>query len=164
MPIRVAAKDNLAVRSIALMFRRSDSEPEGTRPLWASAAPPHPSPPSEGQAVPEGDRHVVDDRWDLSLLELKPGAHVIFYATATDYQPQTGKSEPRSLTIISMEELQDRLAAREKLVMAELERVLKMERGCRGSSNRCEAGSPSNGGSLSRTSICFRPSSTTSGK
>ena len=42
VPIRVAAKDNLAVRSIALMFRRADSEPEATRPLWASAAAAHP--------------------------------------------------------------------------------------------------------------------------
>ncbi len=81
--------------------------------------------------MPEGDHRIVDDRWDLGPLELKPGAHVTFYATATDYQPQTGKSEPRSLTIISAEELQNRLADREKLVLAELERVLKMQRGCR---------------------------------
>jgi hypothetical protein len=131
VPIRVAAKDNLAVHSIALMFRRSDSEPESTRPLWTSAALPRPTPLSEGQAAPEGDHHVVDDRWNLGPLELKPGSHVTFYATATDYKPQTGKSESRSLTIISAEELQDRLAAREKLVLAELERVMKMERGCR---------------------------------
>ena len=62
---------------------------------------------------------------------MKPGGHVTFYATATDYQPQTGKSEPRSLTIISAEELQNRLADREKLVLAELQRVLTMQRGCR---------------------------------
>jgi len=132
VPIRVAAKDNLAVHSIALMFRRSESEPESTRPLWTAVAAPHSHPLPDGQGVPDGDHHVVDDRWDLAPLELKPGAHVTFYATASDYRPQTGKSEPRSLTIISAEELQDRLAAREKLVLAELERVLKMQRGSRG--------------------------------
>jgi hypothetical protein len=131
VPLRVAAKDNLAIRSMALMFRRSDSEPEATRPLWASAATARPEHPSEDQEMPEGDRRVVEDRWDLGPLGLKPGAHVTFYATATDYQPQTGKSESRSLTIITAEELQNRLAEHEKLVLAELRRVLQMERGCR---------------------------------
>ena len=55
-----------------------------------------------------------------------------FYATATDYLPQTGKSDPRSLTVITAEELQDRIAGREKLIMSELERALRIERGCRG--------------------------------
>ena len=48
VPIRVAAKDDLAVRSMALMFRRSDSEPEIARPLWASAAAAHPDRPAGG--------------------------------------------------------------------------------------------------------------------
>ncbi len=131
VPLRVAAKDNLAIRSMALMFRRSDSEPEAARPLWTSAATARPEQPPEDQEMPEGDRRVVEDRWDLGPLGLKPGARVTFYATATDYQPQTGKSEPRSLTIITAEELQNRLAEHEKLVLAELRRVLQMERGCR---------------------------------
>jgi uncharacterized small protein (DUF1192 family) len=131
VPLRVAAKDDLAVRSMALMFRRSDSEPEIARPLWASAAATHPDRPPEGQEIPQGEQRIVEDRWDLGPLELKPGGRVTFYATATDYQPQTGKSEPRSLTIISAEELQNRLADREKLVLAELQRVLTMQRGCR---------------------------------
>ena len=74
---------------------------------------------------------MVDYRWDLGPLELKPGTQVTFYATATDYLPQTGKSDPRSLTVITAEELQDRIAGREKLIMSELERALRIERGCR---------------------------------
>ncbi len=132
VPIRIEAKDNLAVRDVALVFRRADAEPEGTRPLWASTVAPHANPLPQGAGTPEGDRRIVDHRWDLGPLELKPGMHVTFYATASDYRPQTSKSEPRSLTIISMDELQDRLAAREKLILAELERVLTMQRGCRG--------------------------------
>ncbi len=79
----------------------------------------------------QGDRRVVDYRWDLGPLELKPGTQLTFYATASDYLPQTGKSEPRRLMVVTPDELQDRLAGREKLIVAELERALKMQRACR---------------------------------
>ncbi len=46
--------------------------------------------------------------------------------------PRPARANRGALTIISPEELQDRLAAREKLILAELERVLQMQRGCRG--------------------------------
>ena len=79
----------------------------------------------------EGDRRVIDYRWELVPLQLKPGTQLTFYATASDYRPQTAKSEPRRLMVITAAELQDRLAGREKLILAELERARKMQRGCR---------------------------------
>jgi hypothetical protein len=124
VPLRVAAQDDVAIARIALQRQG------GELPLWASATP-HPKPLSEADGTPEADRRVVDYRWNLGPLGLKPGMQVTFYATASDYRPQTGKSEPRSLTVITAEELQDRIAAREKLVLAELERALRIERGCR---------------------------------
>ena len=54
-----------------------------------------------------------------------------FYATASDYLPQTGKSEPRRLIVVTPDELRDRIADRERLIVAELERALKMQRECR---------------------------------
>ncbi len=149
--IRVAAVDDLAVRDVALLFRRPDSEQEklpspGTDrrlvgrgaggegsseeqlPLWASAVVSRHNLLPEGA---EGDRRVVDYRWDLGPLELKPGTQVTFHATAADYLPQTGKSDPRSFSVITAEELQNRIAGREKIILAELERALRIERGCR---------------------------------
>ena len=53
-----------------------------------------------------------------------------FYATASDYLPQTAKSEPRRLIVVTPDGLRDRLADRERLIVAELERALRMQRGC----------------------------------
>ena len=56
---------------------------------------------------------------------------VTFYATADDYLPQSGKSGPRRLIVVSADELLARLADRVKLIAAELRRALDMQRGCR---------------------------------
>ena len=124
LPIRVAAKDDLAVAKIVLAFRRGESDTDQTTSLWSSGT--HP-------ATRTNDRETlhVDYRWDLGPLRLKPGEQIVFHAAATDYRPQTANSEPRSLKIISPAELQNRMADREKLILAELERALKIQRGCR---------------------------------
>jgi hypothetical protein len=136
VPLRIAAKDDLALSRIALQFRRADGQPEETAPLWnaplgrvARTSPPGTA--LERQPSGDGDRHVVDYPWRLAPLDLKPGMHLTFRAMAGDYRPQTGMSEPRGLSIISVEELQDRIADREKLILGELERALRIERGCR---------------------------------
>ena len=73
---------------------------------------------------------MVDYRWNLAPLNLQAGAQVTFYATASDYLPQTAKSEPRRLIVVTPDGLRDRLADRERLIVAELERALRMQRGC----------------------------------
>ena len=62
---------------------------------------------------------------------MKPGTQLTFYAAAGDYLPQIGKSDPRRLVIVTLDELQQRIAGREKLIVAELQRALKMQRTCR---------------------------------
>ena len=96
---------------------------------------------------------MVDYRWNLAPLNLQPGTQVTFYATASDYLPQTGKSEPRRLIVVTPDELRDRMADRERLIVAELERALKMQRGCRDRSSRRESAWAICGGSSSPTSI-----------
>jgi len=126
-PIRVSAKDDLALRAITLVFRRAESEPESSLPLFSGPK----QPPPQSEPNPAGDSRVLDYRWKLAPLNLQPGAQVIFYAAASDYMPQTGKSEPRRLIVVTPDELQDCIADRERLIVAELERALKMQRGCR---------------------------------
>ncbi len=63
---------------------------------------------------------------------MPPGSQVAFFATATDYHGQTAKSEPRRLIVVTPEELQQRIAGRQELILAELARVLKMQRDGRG--------------------------------
>jgi hypothetical protein len=171
VPLRVTAKDDLAIQQIALAFAisRIDSTASPLRPGGGQTAadaenastedrslkpgpigeggadpavnriplytgPPQvgPSPSAGLSATDAGDRQVVHYRWQLEGLSLPPGTQVTFYATATDYLPQTAKSELRRLVVITPEELQQRLSDRQSLVLAELDRVLKMQRTCRG--------------------------------
>ena len=130
VPLRAAATDDLAVRDVAIEYRQNESK-KGQFPLWASTEAPRPQSLSEQEGPTAPDRRTVDYRWDLSPLNLKPGAVLTFHAVVSDYRRQTGASEPRSLTIVSLEDMQNRVADREKIIQAELERVLKMQRGCR---------------------------------
>jgi len=83
---------------------------------------------SEGARPPP---RTIDYRWDVSSLELPPGTRVSLLAVAGDYLPQTGKSEPRQLLIVTPEELHDRLAGRQELILAELTRLLALQRDAR---------------------------------
>ena len=143
VPLRVSAKDDLALRSITLVFSRvrpageklEQKQEEKSLTLFTGPEKP-PAPPaaataSAGSATGEGDRRVVDYRWELRPLELSPGMQLNFWAAAADYQPQNGKSEPRQLIVITPQELQDRITGRQHLILAELQRVLKMQRGSR---------------------------------
>lgn len=137
IPLRVAAEDDLALVRVAIAYEQSDPSGDkeeaktGQFQLWKSSDGPraNPLPKEEGTGVV--DRRTIDGRWRLAPLSLKPGTRVTFFATADDAQPQTGRSEPRNLTVITPEELQDRVADREKLIVAELERALRIERACR---------------------------------
>ncbi len=71
-------------------------------------------------------------------MQLKPGAQVTFWGTAGDYLPQVGKSTVRKLSIITPQELEDRLAQRQATVFAELERVLKLQQDARGQTRSLE--------------------------
>jgi len=196
VPLRITAKDDLAIREIALVYTVFNSAaatsslplgqgqgegapPRSPRPLEESrgdgASQMSPLPLGEGQgesasretqpAIPltqreregetvvtlyagpqrveplpagqlpggpdSGDRRAISYRWKLEALRIPAGSQVSFYAAATDYRPQAGRSEPRRLFVITPEELQQRIASRQGQVLAELERVLKMQRGGR---------------------------------
>lgn len=130
VPLRAAATDDLAIREVALEYGQKESA-SGRLILWTSAEAPRRRSllNEEGPTAP--DRRTIDYRWDLSSLNLKPGAVLTFHAVVSDYKGQTGASEPRSLTIVTLEDMQNRVVDREKIIQAELERVLKMQRACR---------------------------------
>jgi hypothetical protein len=134
VPLHVTSRDDLALREVGLVAGRSD----GSAPkeilvkLYAGPdrAPPRPAASRAADAEP-GERRELDYRWELDALKLAPGTQLVFYATATDYLPQTGKSEPRRLSVVTAEELQVRIAARQNLLLAELARVLRLQRDSR---------------------------------
>jgi hypothetical protein len=129
MPLGVTASDDLAVQRIDLQFTRSDRPAEAPARLSLYVGPRHPkSAGGLAAASAAADRQTVRYAWNLDELKLAPGTQVTFWAEAADYRPQASKSEPRRLSVITPEDLTQRLASREAAILAELSRTLQMQR------------------------------------
>ena len=129
VPLRVSAKDDLALRRIDLVFSRSDrpKQAEVVQPMYVG--PERVELQSKGLSQAEqGDGRVASLDWELASLGLTAGTQVTFHATAGDYRPQTGASEPRRLNVVTPEELTERIASRQAFLLAELKRVAGIER------------------------------------
>jgi hypothetical protein len=132
--LKIAVKDDVAIHAIALHFNRSDRTDveEFSVPLYRGED--HAPRLTESGLLlggKLGESRIVAHRWLLPELDPKPGVQLTFWATAADYLPQTGKSTPRRITIITPAELEERLAQRRTLIFGELERVLKMQQDAR---------------------------------
>ena len=127
--LKVAAKDDLAIHEITLHFARSDRTDEGDFKVELFRGPDQVTPSAEvvSAGSQTGDSRSVDYEWSLAPLGLKPGAQVTFFASAGDYLPQQGQSPPRKLSIITPQELEDRVAQRQAQILSELGRTLKLE-------------------------------------
>jgi hypothetical protein len=133
VPIKIVAKDDLAIHAIDLVYTRSDHTEIGETAIRLFTGPDRATASAalgEGRLA-EGATETIDDPWELGPLKLAPGAHLLLTATAADYLPQSGTSSPRRLTIITPAELEDHLAQREMLIFNELSRVLKMQQAAR---------------------------------
>ena len=169
VPLRIRAGDDLALRRVGLTMSRSDRPqqppaevlpppyqgPEHVKPAKISGLSDEAKPPQP---------MVLSYRWDLAELKLPPGSQVAFFATATDYHGQTTKSEPRRLIVVTPEELQQRIAGRQELILTELARVLKLQREGAGRSPHWRFASACCGDSRPSTSTGSRPPSSTSGR
>jgi hypothetical protein len=134
VPLQITAKDDLALRQVLLVFTRSDlpDQKEASVSLYAGPEQmPRQGTSGLGGATEQGDRRTIAHRWELAPLKLVPGTQITYFASAADYRPQTGKSESRKLSVITPEELQERVASRQNLILTELARVLKMQRDSR---------------------------------
>lgn len=133
VPIQVTAADDLAIRQIDLDYGRSDQgeSDEGWRKTISIYA--GPAQPQAGHTAGRTAESLVRRyQWNLESLALRPGMQLTFCATASDYRAQTGKSEPRRVSVITPEELIQRIAARQATLLGELLRVLEMQRQVRG--------------------------------
>lgn len=128
VPLRVMAKDDLAIARVELEISRSDKEGQSSLSLYTG--PKEVAPRASGLSGTSelGETRRVDYAWQLAPLGLSPGTQVVFHAMATDFRPQTGRSEPARLAVITREELADRIASRQAFILAELNRVLQMQR------------------------------------
>ena len=132
--LKVMAKDDLALHSMSLHFSRSDDAktPDFTVPLFAG--PEQLAPLTVAGLLSTGklgESRTVEHAWSLAELGLKSGTQLNCWVTSDDYLPQTGTSTVRRLSIISPEELEERLAQRQTLIFGELQRVLKLQQDAR---------------------------------
>lgn len=126
VPLRVTAKDDLAVAAVELVFNPSPSA--GGKPGRAVLYRGPERPPQQAAFSPAPALPAIEYRWDLGPLGLARGAGVTFALEARDYAGATGRSEPRRLIVVTPEELLERIAQRQSQLAAELGRVLKIER------------------------------------
>ena len=133
LPVVIAAKDNLAIRDIALSYLRSDQSDKDRQriELYRGEAEP-PSRPATSLALLEADRRRVEYTWDLSPLGLSPGTFLAAHAEASDYQGDLGQTAlARNIYIVSLAELEARLAEQQDVLLGELERALQLQREAR---------------------------------
>lgn len=132
--VKVGAKDDLALHTVVLVYTRSDRTDLGEIALPRLFAGPDKMPaaaaPALAGATP-GDSRTFDFPWQLGRLGLKPGTTLLLTAIATDYASQKTASSPRRISIITPEEFEDHLAARESVILNELARLAKLEQSSR---------------------------------
>lgn len=131
--LRITAKDDLALAEMSLHFSRSDRTDVEDFSIPLYQGPPTAAPVADGSLANGklGESRTVEYRWQLAELGLKPPAQVTFWAAASDYLPQSGKSTVRRLTVITPQDLEERLAQRQTLIFGELQRVLKLQQDAR---------------------------------
>lgn len=127
VPLVVNAKDDLALQKVVLKYIRSDRSDAGEQEIVLYEVP-APTMSTDGLASAAGESRQIKHDWSLAELQLPPQSQVMFYAAATDFLPQEGISQPQRLTIISREQLYERLAQRQAFILGELARVLGIQR------------------------------------
>ncbi len=131
LPLRILAKDDLALREVTLALSRSDRAASGESRVTIYRGPPR------AVGAMAGESRLLEYPWELTPLDLRPGTEITFSAMASDYRPGVGKSGLRRVRVITAEELQNRIAAREGLVLAELAQVLHLQQ-----DNRAQVAAP----------------------
>lgn len=134
VPLKVTAKDDLAIKLVEVRYSRSDKSDVGDESFTLYEGPPKIEKQAARRAEGElaaGETRTLEQRWDLAPLALKPGVQLNVYASASDYHPLVGQSQPRRLTVITASELAERLVERQNFVLGEVARMLKLEREAR---------------------------------
>jgi len=139
IPLQVTVKDDLATRKVALVFGPSDG-PGEKPPAEGRIEEPLDPGPNLVQPQPGGwfagdteprDRRRFEHLWELAKWDFTPGAQLSFHVEAIDSRHQVGECPVLRLIVITEDELQARIAARQDRILAELTEVLKTQREAR---------------------------------
>ncbi len=131
VPLVIEASDELAVREINLVFRRSDRTDEGEQRLSFWQAPDEQASRSIDENSARQQR--VEFLWPLESLSLEPGSVVEFSAQASDYQPATGQTvRALRMHIVSEDELWRQIFQQQARIVELLAQLLREQRELRG--------------------------------
>jgi hypothetical protein len=132
VPTRVLTKDDFAIHSVELRYTRSDDPEAGASAVSLFQGPERAarrevSPANSGTAG--GVEKTLEYAFDLELVQdLEPGDWLDLTAMAMDYHLQSGTSSTRRLTLISPEQLEDRLSQRQAEIVAQIAEVAQLQR------------------------------------
>jgi len=132
IPLRILAKDDLALQSISLHYVVSGDGQERELPLFTAERVPTIKPGENGES------RLVQHTWSLKELGLKTPGTITLTAVAQDFKPQATRSAARKLTLVSARELEERLTQRQQHILSEFARALKMQQEARAQTTALE--------------------------
>jgi len=135
VPLVALVKDDLAVHYVQMRYSRSDQSDQGEKVIELHRGAdkvPQAEVGGLGPGAQRGDSLQVDYDWDLAKITgLHPGTSILFYVAASDYKPQENQCTSRRLTVISADELQERIAQRQVYILGQLGEALKVQQEAR---------------------------------
>ncbi|MCA9270937.1 MAG: hypothetical protein KDA41_20795, partial [Planctomycetales bacterium] len=112
---------------VELRFTRSDASDQPAESIVLFDGPPQPAPRAAADA--EGELVEIDFRWDLrTLASLAPGTTLSWSVVAGDYLPQEDATPLRMITLITPDQLEDRLAQRQTFLLGQLAEAAEAQR------------------------------------
>jgi hypothetical protein len=123
LPIVVSAKDDFGLRDVRICFGIGDSPASHAAVLPLATN------------LPREPRHKAGVRWRIADLHVSDGMRIVFHAEATDWfdlgLAHIGRSPSRTLTVVSSEQKEAEIIARQTDLLRLLERADKAETGTR---------------------------------
>jgi hypothetical protein len=127
--LRVTARDDLALREVVLQYLRSDQTGQGEQRVILFGGPERlPAGVNQPNQTNDLTSRSIDYDWDLEPLVLPPGTQITAVAVAADYLPQSATSQPIRITVVTPAEFEQRTASRQAALLAEIARILALER------------------------------------
>lgn len=126
-----SVKDDLAIERIELRFSRSDQSEAGEEIVVLYQGPEKAVALGDAAATlsGEGETQAIKHAWDLAKLpHLGEGTSLLLTVAAADYRPQQEISTPRRITIITDDQLQDRIDQRQSFLLGQLAEALNLQR------------------------------------
>ncbi len=131
VPIKCLVKDDLAIRAVQLKYLRPDATDQGELAVSLYNGPAKARPPAQGEDR-GGESRLIEKSLDLAMIPgLSVGSVLAVRITAADYKPQEATTAIRRITIISDEELENRITQKQTAILEQLAEVLKLQREAR---------------------------------